>query len=272
MDVERIVNTKTFRSNPPRYLVFESLEQFTLARLQKSKSLPVLQKISGEHPQEGVSNEDDRYELPRLVERGVSPPLGRSTVNTTEERIGKSVDYAMKALARRFTVEPTADELRLQWGTNVENKTFILHIRNKEAPLFSSRLNDSLLVYSLDITKATDETAVKQAAEGAWQMKRAVEANGRTRVLTMIFPDKLTIYAPYLADPSVAPPSIIPPLASEYPHQLRLDEVFAKAVAGGVQDLYLPNDTHCGYKGYQMAADQLALAIAQYKRQLIAGK
>jgi hypothetical protein len=267
--LERIINSEMFRSNPPRFLVFESLEQYSLARLHKYKSLPVLENVVGESPQSTPSEDMAGVMVsPRLVGRDVSPPLGSNAVTPLESRIGQTLNYLQKALARRFSRELTAPELRSLWGSNLENAAFLLPIRDDAGSLFSSKLKDRLLVYSRDIGKITDESVVKQAAVSAWQMKHAIEANGRTRVFMMLFPDKLTIYAPYLVDPSVAPPSIIPTLAREYPYQLRLDEVFAQAVADGVQDLYLPDDTHCGYMGYQMAAEQLVLAITQDEKQL----
>ncbi len=256
--LDKVVASEMFRTNPPRYLILESEEQFALVRLAKLKMLRPLEPVSDGSPQRSLPVIVAR---PRALNRDMTPPLGSKTIPPLETRIDQSLNHLIKTLSRRIFGETTEEGLRKLWGTNLENKTFILPLRQDVGSLFSSRKKDSLLVYSLDIAKVTNEAIVKQAAEGAWQMKKSVEANGKTKVMMMIFPDKLSVYAPYLVDPSVAPPSIIPQLANLYPYQIRLDEVFAKAVADGVQDLYLPDDTHCGYKGYKMAAEQLANAI-----------
>jgi hypothetical protein len=258
-----VVTSEMFRRHPPRYLIFESLEQFSLVRLAQLKTLSPMERVVDATAHQTTHEDDRQLESiqPRFVSRDASPPLGEDTLPTIETRIDQSLNYLTKATVRLFTSEPDSEKLRSLWGSNKEGKTFILPLRHDTASFFSSKLNNSLLVYSLDISKATDAAVIKSAADGAWQMKRSIEANGKTKVIMMLFPDKLSIYAPYLVDPSVAPPSIIPGLANLYPDQIRLDEVFAKAAADKVQDLYLPDDTHCGYKGYKLAAAQLVNAI-----------
>lgn len=262
--LERVLESPMFRQSPPRILVVESLEQFALSRLQGYQSISALSPATDASPGGRPNNIHDLTNNQRtFMTRKDLPPLGTSTAPSTEMRVDQALHYAIKALQRRFSADMTTTELRKLWGTGtgLETDAYLLPLRSSAETLFSSRIRDKMLVYRLDIAKVTDAVQVKLAAQGALHMKGTIEANGITKVVLMLFPDKLNVYAPYLQDSSVAPPSIIPILAASYPSLLRLDMVFSNAIAEGVQDLYLPDDTHCGYKGYKLAAEQMVQAI-----------
>ena len=89
-------------------------------------------------------------------------------------------------------------------------------------------------------------------------MQRQVEANGYTRFVLMVPPDKLTVYADFIRDKGLRDSSTLGELSGNLPEVMpRLDLALISAVREGKQDVYLPDDTHWGSNGSQIAAETL---------------
>jgi hypothetical protein len=124
---------------------------------------------------------------------------------------------------------------------------------------FSSANKSAMLVYKDDFNKVEGWREARPNLDcGIDEMRRQVEANGHTRLILMVAPDKLTAYAEFLRDPSVKNSSLLARLSESRPEVIpRLDRNLIAAIRRGEQDVYLPNNTHWGSNGHRIAAETL---------------
>ena len=134
-----------------------------------------------------------------------------------------------------------------------------LNFQLRRSDLFSSRASDRLLVYRKDLRKTTWLDAdLDHIRCGYADIATRFDANGRTRFVTAIAPDKSSAYRNWLANPGALPASRLAALLKGFPvPDARLDTVLADAIARGVRDVYMPDDTHWGSAGQKLAADAI---------------
>lgn len=127
------------------------------------------------------------------------------------------------------------------------------------ADLFSNRQSDTLLVYRDDLIKVgLSDVQLRQQACGLRALQRSVEADGRTRFVVLIVPDKLSAYRPYVEGFPTRYPAVVPILAEQPLLGLpRVDLAFDEALRAGARDLFMPNDTHLGALGHRLLAEAL---------------
>lgn len=244
LSVEEIVYSPQFRASPPVLFVYESAERSVVKRLADvgylqgeavapSKSLG-LQVEPVKHAME-VRQRQTKYD--NLTLR-VS-----EAIHTLKTNIATSV----------FGTAP---------------RTISLPLRNTEKRLFSSRNQTDILVYRDDITVREGwRTHWEDAIAGYRRLSELVESNGSTNLVTLVFPDKLNVYANYLVSDQWQNSSVIPFLAAERSLS-RLDLRFNEAVEQGMIDVYLPNNTHTGSKANQIAMNEILNHLKE--RQIIA--
>ncbi len=234
VNLEAIINSPQFQAHPPRYFIFESVERDAFSRLHVYANQPWASNtqattVTVESQPSTLTNQ---FTLPPRELRRVGSP-------GAEAKIQQSVNYLVKAMYRLL-------------GKSEKTRVFDL----TRSDLFSSGKPDHLLVVKQDTEKDMSGDAVERAVRGLNAVKRLVEQNGKTRFLVLLFPDKLTVYTPYLKHPELAVPSYLPALSARYPLP-RLDIAFRQELKKGVKDLYLPDDTHAGYLGHRIAAEKL---------------
>lgn len=135
--------------------------------------------------------------------------------------------------------------------------------------LFSSQRPQELLVFRDDLEKmGLSDDFLRQQSCALEALQREVEADGRTRFVLLMVPDKLSAYRRYVRDfPQGHYPEVIPLLASNPGLRMpRVDLAFAKALDSGTRDLYLPNDTHLGSAGQRLLADTLLAELRGVER------
>lgn len=138
--------------------------------------------------------------------------------------------------------------------------------RLTRSDLFSSERSNRLLVFRKDIQKTGEWTAAGPSALDCQlaELRRKVQANGRTRLVVMVPPDKLTAYTPWITDPSVQGLSELEALASRHPDLIPpVHRALNAAIAAGITDVYLPNNTHWGIKGHLVAGQVVADFLQQ---------
>lgn len=123
--------------------------------------------------------------------------------------------------------------------------------------LFTSNRSTELLVFADDFVKANlPETYLQSLACYFTEVQSRVEANGTTKFVLMIAPDRTTAYGAYL--PALHLPNLTARLAkTEGLSIMRLDQVMKAAVESGVRDVYLPSDTHWASAGMVIASESL---------------
>jgi hypothetical protein len=134
-----------------------------------------------------------------------------------------------------------------------------LNVRLNRSDLFSSHFADELLIYRRDLNKRSwQEGDLERIRCRFAEIARVFSANGTTRFVTALAPDKSSIYRPWLLHPEELPESRLGRLLDDFPiPDARLDLGLAQGVRNGVKDLYMPDDTHWGAAGHALAADAI---------------
>lgn len=164
--------------------------------------------------------------------------------------LNESVHFLKKTLQRQFgdLFSPSVADLSLS-----------------RPGLFSSRRADRLLIHSKDFGKVAWKPGfVERGICGLLKLQRQAQRDGDTAFVVMIAPDKLSIYHQYAVGNDGLDISWISRIASDGRLLLpRIDLALTAAVHAGVRDVYLPDDTHWGYAGHQIAAQALHDYLAE---------
>ena len=121
--------------------------------------------------------------------------------------------------------------------------------------LFSSKLSSQLLWFYKDLEKfQLNDVDLEKVGCYLSYLQNRVQSNGKTQFLVMIAPDKTTIYRKYFEKDSFETRDMIGSVAKSGLNLLRLDHTLSRAAESGVQDIYLPNNTHWGFAGNDLVA------------------
>ena len=230
--LDNLLEATAYRNTPPKLLIYETIERNVISRHSRcagdksfSKKEPSKAHLSINKVNVSVRSAGRRTFAPSWINIDFSG----------------AVNYWRKLIARTI--------LR-------RNITEVHQFHLNKSALFSNREDSRLLV----ITRAFKLRGVSgQKIETAQcrllEIQNEVQSNGQTAFLTLIFPDKLSVYADYIDDvkyTSLSVASVFEGTAGL--NVVKLKSSFDDAVSEGVVDLYLPNDTHCGFYGYRLAA------------------
>jgi hypothetical protein len=242
--LEQILSSQVFHDHPPRVLIFESVERNLPENLKNDTS------SCGKRPTTLQSNSDDA-----------------STAFTLPTRPDEHLPGATQLVQReRFWSEIKLDYVRgYIWHSILRNLTGDARTEFGKVELirpapFSSRNQQAMLVFDQDFKKINrwKEEGMTEMVCRIKAMQRQVEANGYTRFVLMVPPDKLTVYADFIRDKGLRDSSTLGELSGNLPEVMpRLDLALISAVREGKQDVYLPDDTHWGSNGSQIAAETL---------------
>lgn len=229
--VDELVASETYKEAPPPVVIWNNVER----------------DLKNEYAVDGKD-----CELPPAS--AGRAPLRRAEVQvrTVHRYRAKSISKANPGFARvwlwkRLLREASADH------------SDVLLLRLSRADLFSSRFSSGLLVFRKDLRKALWRNAdLPRIRCGYADMAKRIEANGITRFVTAIAPDKSSAYRRWLVAPNQLPPSLLVALLDDFPvPDARLDWVLAAAIEAGTPDVYMPDDTHWGSAGQRLAADAI---------------
>jgi hypothetical protein len=124
--------------------------------------------------------------------------------------------------------------------------------------LFSSGKPDHILLLSKDflLYDSIDDNNLNTVHCTMQAVDRALTQAQLPHVI-LTLPDKTTAYQPYLADTKIKQRlALINRLRMDAltGHDINMLQPIRSLIAAGNKDVYLPNDTHWGYKGFQLAA------------------
>lgn len=122
--------------------------------------------------------------------------------------------------------------------------------------IFSSNKKNEILVFKDDLDKRnwTDNDWTKIRCNLlSWQEK--FEKDYGVHFITMVAPDKTTIYSQYIDDIEMSLWSKIDILDAGELHLVRFDKNMKDKINNGLIDLYLPNNTHWSSNGHDIAAN-----------------
>ena len=247
VSLDQILASREFREHPPKVLIFEAVERLLPRQLGRNtrpcQKVQVVRYTSEKNAAPTITQiphwMTHLADLTRQTERGKSP----KEVN---------LSYVWKYLWHRLAID--------------DAQVLVHKMALTRLALFSSLNQAELLVFHEDFEKIKwwQDFGIAEMECRVEAMRSQVEANGYTRFVLMVPPDKLTAYADYLSDPKLKNVSLLSGLADMHPSVMpRLDRSLIGAIRSGTQDVYLPDDTHWGSNGQRIAAETLISYLSQ---------
>lgn len=245
MPVQQLAEHPIFKASPPRLVIVQHVERY-LMRNNITMARAYLGHDIGECPNAPPSRPGPIVE--RFTPLPVAPVPWRRD-DAIQFDFGQAVDAIWKAVFRNVA------------GLNITRAHDLPLVTGE---MFSNRRSDRLLVYDDEFRLAAwSRTQIDAALCNLLAAQALVERNGRTAFVFLVAPNKLTVYDDYIADERYRRLSRLELFyRDERLHQIRLLEEMRTAVRRGVRDVYMPNDTHWGTPGHEIAAD----AVVQYLR------
>jgi hypothetical protein len=238
--IEDFLRSADFRRRPPRLIVVESVTRNMAYRLAQGSCV---------QPSDASTIVPARLELPRVAHAAVARAYARRTeFDGTLERLNVSSYLVRQRLM--YSVAPELSPVRRYSITRPD--------------LFSSRRADEVLYYASDVEgqRVPDQQVAAFVCTMAHFRELAL-AQGGARLLFLPAPDKSVAYAAYAAQAQFATPQGYDALKNALgPDFIDTLGLLRAALAQGVQDLYLPNDSHWGHAGALIAADAVLAASA----------
>ncbi|MDR3395494.1 MAG: hypothetical protein P4L70_10885 [Parasulfuritortus sp.] len=241
INLPEVLASQTYKESPPKYLIFESAERYLPGNLTSNATGCGL---SGTHSPNNGNEEINSHIFSKTQYKNHAPGLPKladRTKSWAEIKIG----FVLKFLFRNIH------------GDN-NNSVHVMELR-RAAP-FSSQETRKLLVYDDDLKKVDSWKKLGTNTMGCLiqKLRQKVESNGYTRFLLMVPPDKLTAYEDFISDQNLRNRSLLSKLSDDHPEIIpRIDLALVNAIQAGKQDIYLPDDTHWGSSGQQIAAETI---------------
>ena len=132
--------------------------------------------------------------------------------------------------------------------------------------LFSNNRSDLILYYKADNSKRDWKSDdIRKAVSKIRRIQDLARSRGITLIILAI-PDKSTVYSKFFTAPQflAQPPDVWKELDEQGVNQVDLKRELLSAVDSN-QDLYLPNDSHLGIKGYILMGNAVANNLKQNK-------
>lgn len=131
--------------------------------------------------------------------------------------------------------------------------------------LFSNNNSGKILLLSKDflLHDTADESGIHTIRCSMQKTATALAQIGLPYIM-LVIPDKTTAYQQYLASDEIRQrPALINRLhIDELQHGIDMLPPIQEMAAAGHKDIYLPDDTHWGYKGFQLAAALINMELA----------
>jgi hypothetical protein len=232
--VEEIINNQIFKTSPPKLFIVE----------MGARSLPLRFSSAANavcDPKKGTNFSNNWFSQ-----------FGDPHISFVE--IHRETKTAWSEINLKFALM-YLENSSLRWlfkDDFSKVKNYALNVNN----LFSNRKSDEILLLStwFDAKVWSDEEIAKAMCSIS-DIQNRVQSNGKTMFIILPIPDKGTAYEKYIINPKFSSMQELTSKLLNYNiNTPRLDILIHKAIDNGEKDVYLPNDTHFGTKGYQLTA------------------
>lgn len=241
--LEQVLENPVFRNTPPKIFILGTVERELPRRIAYEKSCDANALLT-----RGATTAQPSH-VASLVQvsdfKGLAKYVERSTSWKSGIKLGYVKDYLWKSF------------LRISYG---DAHTYAAKVELDRKGPFSSINKNTMLVYKDDFLKVSwwREMGLSEISCRIGQIRKQVETNRQTQFVLMVAPDKLTAYADFIRDKNLQKISNLSALSDSLPEIMpRIDLALTTAINKGEQDVYLPDDTHWGSSGYQIAAETL---------------
>jgi len=224
---EDVINSTLFQKNPPKFFLYETVERLALSRLiaQKKcakKTTPYITRETNPIYLHTLGNQPIEYLRPRW--NGV--------------QLGSVWNYLKKSFLRQ-TIADKSDVVRLP-------------LYNLNSKIFSNRHNQEILLLGPTMNQPISEEQLEAFHCGISMIQGDIEKNNHSRLLLMIAPDKQSVYSTHIQ--SLSSTHLESLLRVDHPSIISIFQPLLNSIKNGEVDLYLPNDTHWGHTGHEIAA------------------
>lgn len=225
-----LVSKLVSKDNPPKLIIYQSVERDLKARLGKDKVCPSETVVS---------------EIPPIEVN----ELGSEAEKFYRDVHGNQIDFG-------YTVKYIYSKI-----TSGIAKNRVREVKLNRRGLFTNKHSERLL-YLNDDNKKKNWTKQdwNNIACNALEIQNSVRKNSSTEFLFLVSPDKSTIYHQFLED-SIPSGSRMYLLKHPQLNFLRLDDKLKDKVVSGKKDVYLPNDSHWSSITGHWVADQVILYL-----------
>ncbi len=156
-----------------------------------------------------------------------------------------------------YAIQATVNSLKKNDKTSRSGLTIITPLNRKG--LFSNRKSDLLIYYTDDDRKKNwNYDEIEKAVANIRRLRDLAERSGITLIMVVV-PDKSTAYGQFFksAQFRYPQPDVWAELDKQGVAQVNLKKILIPAV-GYTQDLYYPNDTHLGVKGFTLMGEAIS--------------
>ncbi len=132
-----------------------------------------------------------------------------------------------------------------------------LPLRQEYHGVFSSQDRQSVVVLRDDLERVEgDQLPWADVGKKVSAFAQAVSSRSGADLVTLVFPEKLTVYREFIEETEKYNNGYSDDLAAHW-SMPRLDHLFIEAVRRKSVDVYLPNDTHTGSEANRLVAEAL---------------
>lgn len=243
--IDQVMADPAYQAQPPRWLVLTLVERHFPSMLARHASCPVAVPVR-------LPTQPDAEQPAGWSGRVPDIPMAVSIERNTrwedwrDVPLGVGYKYVQRSLWRAVSGLQSTDTLEYPLD---------------RSDLFSSERSDRLLVFRKDIQKTEQWASSGPSTLDCLltELRRKVEADGRTRLVVLLAPDKLTAYAPWITDASVQRLSKLDELVRRHPDLIpSVHRALQAAISVGTRDVYLPNNTHWGIQGHMVVGQVMA--------------
>ncbi len=234
IDLNKLIESKTFKEYPPRFLIYETAERNLIFRTSPMKG-------------------DCQYKKPPP-----KTPVKTHRLNSKTVQFERSTKTGLKEINLDVTIHFMKNFV-LRLLTPMDNLFKVVKVTLDQDNLFSNRENKTTLIWYGDFIKYNiNEEMVRKGVCGLLNLQNKVQNNNKITFIAMIAPDKLSVYSKYLKNsPSKKGNELLEFISRKKINFPRVDISLKREIKNNFLDIYLPNDSHWSPKGHEIVAQTL---------------
>ena len=223
-------------------------------------------KRSAEKPKFVIYQSVERYAIPRLMKVAEGEKCVKRTPLGIDQLAFNQTSESLMSVGRLQSPDPfdmnIPSAYLKQLMVSLRKPRVLKETLTADPVLFSNSHNEALLYHREDLNKTryTPEH-YKTAKCGMNVFAAKIQQALGLPTFFLIAPDKSSVYGQWFKHEEKKVASFLPDIADQNVNFVDLLSPLVSAASSGVVDIYLPNDTHWGWRGGELAANALVEAI-----------
>jgi len=229
--ISKLIEHPVFINTPPQLVIFETAERNMEKRLARNEKSSCSEFSKTSIFNKVIVNPDKQKLL---------------TVLPAEKTF--NIDY-----------EQAVSFFRANYRSHIQNKPRTISLELENTNLFSNNKSNAILVLKKDFKKLKWPADILDKSLCTLKnFQHNVQKNGTTWFVSMIAPDKLTAYLPYINSDKNLPNTFLNKMHED--EELQIVDLLTpikNALEREEKDIYSPNDSHWSSRGHKLVADSL---------------